>query len=490
VARVAVIGAGFSGLAAACHLRGNGHDVVVCERDAAPGGRAGVIEREGYRIDTGPVVLTMPGLLAEPFAAVGEDLNDHLALRRLDPMYRACFADGSELRVRPDRDAMAEEIRALAGSADAAAFDRFCRWLTELYDVEMSAFIARNYDSALALSRRPLALLRLLRLGGLRRLAPKVASFFEDERVRRVFSFQALYAGLSPFDALALFAVITYMDSVAGVYFPDGGLHEAAQALGTAAEKGGVELRLGQEVEHVERDANGVVAGVHLTTGEHLSADAVVCTADLPVAYRELLGIPPPRVTRRGRYSPSCLLWLRGGPGGPAPGAAHHNIHFGSRWRESFDDLVGRGERMRDPSFLVTVPTLTDPRLAPDGRSTLYALEPVPNLDGRIDWTAEQSRARDELVARVGALGYPVTAEVEDVIDPLDWEARGCERGTPFALAHTFFQSGPFRPPNRDRRVPGLVFAGSGTVPGVGVPMVLVSGRLAAGRVERWLEER
>ncbi|MGH9025607.1 MAG: phytoene desaturase family protein, partial [Acidimicrobiia bacterium] len=490
VARVAVVGAGFSGLAAGCHLRGAGHDVVVCERETVPGGRAAVLERDGYRIDTGPVVLTMPGLLAEPFAAVGEELDDHLTLRRLDPMYRACFADGSELRVRPERDAMAEEIRALAGAADAAAFARFCRWLSELYEVEMPNFIARNYDSPVALARHPLALLRLARLGGLRHLAPKVASYFRDERLRRVFSFQALYAGLSPFDALALFGVITYMDTVAGVYFTDGGIHEAARALSTAAEKGGVELRLGEAVERIERDRDGTAAGVRLASGELVAADAVVCTADLPVAYRELLDLPPPRVARRGRYSPSCLLWLRGGSGDAPAGAAHHNIHFGAEWHESFDDLVGRGEQMRDPSLLVTMPTLTDPALAPGRRSTLYALEPVPNLDGRVDWHAESEPARDALIARVAGFGYPVEAEVEELIDPVEWERRGCERGTPFALAHSFFQSGPFRPSNRDRRIPGLVFAGSGTVPGVGVPMVLVSGRLAARRVEEWLEGR
>jgi phytoene desaturase len=145
---------------------------------------------------------------------------------------------------------------------------------------------------------------------------------------------------------------------------------------------------------------------------------------------------------------------------------------------------------MSDPSLLVTMPTVTDPALAPAGRSALYALEPVPNLDGAVDWASGAGPARAALTERVAALGYPVDVEVEEFVDPPGWAARGCERGTPFALAHTFFQSGPFRPANHDRRVPGLVFAGSGTVPGVGVPMVLVSGRLAAARVNRWLEDR
>ena len=139
---------------------------------------------------------------------------------------------------------------------------------------------------------------------------------------------------------------------------------------------------------------------------------------------------------------------------------------------------------MEDPSILVTVPTIDEPAMAPPGRHVLYVLEPVPNLDGQVDWGIERTRARDDLVAAVAQAGYPVAVDVESSVDPLAWEAQGMERGTPFSLAHTFFQTGPFRPPNIERRAPGLVFTGSATVPGVGVPMVLVSGKLAADRVD------
>ena len=185
---------------------------------------------------------------------------------------------------------------------------------------------------------------------------------------------------------------------------------------------------------------------------------------------------------RRGRYSPSCLLWVAGVRGGPLSGAAHHNIHFGRQWDESFRALTD-GQLMPDPSILVTLHSLDDPSLAPPGCSTLYALEPVPNLDGRIDWARRRDAAVDRLRRQVAAAGYPTDVVTEEVYDPRDWEAMGMERGTPFALAHTFRQTGPFRPRNVDKRVPGLVFVGSSTVPGVGVPMVLVSGKLAAARV-------
>jgi phytoene desaturase len=139
---------------------------------------------------------------------------------------------------------------------------------------------------------------------------------------------------------------------------------------------------------------------------------------------------------------------------------------------------------MPDPSLLVSVPSLHEPTMAPEGRHALYVLEPVPNLDGRVDWARERPRLRDDLAGALARHGYPTDVEVERLVDPRDWEAQGMERGTPFALSHRFTQTGPFRPGNLERRAPGLVFVGSGTVPGVGVPMVLVSGELAARRVD------
>ena len=485
--RVVVVGAGLGGLAAACHLVGRGHDVVVLERAATPGGVAGVVEEHGYHLDTGPAVLTMASLLETTFAAAGSTLEQHLHVHRLDPMYRACFADGTELAVRAGVDAMAAEIDGFAGAREAAGFRRFVGWLRELYEAEFGPFIVRSFDSPVELLRQPRALARLARLGALGRLAPRVASYFADERLQRVFSFQALYAGLSPFDALAVFSIITYMDTVEGGLFPTGGMHEIAVGLARAAEDAGVTLAYSSPVTRIERGPDGVVSGVRVGGGDRVGADAVVCNADVAATYRTLLGIAPPRVVARGTYSPSCALWIAGVRGALPPRAAHHNLHFGRAWRDAFSTLLDDGRRMPDPSILVTSATATDPGLAPDGGTTLYALEPVPNLAGPLDWAVEGPRAQADLRARVGELGYPVDdVVVERFLDPPAWAAQGLERGTPFSLAHQFFQSGPFRTRNVDDRVPGLVLVGMGTVPGVGIPMVLVSGQLAADRVEAW----
>ena len=485
--RVVVVGAGLGGLSAACHLAGRGHEVVVVERADVPGGRAGLFETGGYRFDTGPSVMTMTGLLADVFAAAGADMADHLTLSPVDPMYRACFADGSAIRVRHGREAMTEEIRRECGTREAEAFDRFCDWLGRLYRLELPNFINRSFDSPLDLAWPVGPIVQLVRMGGFRRLNPVVESYFSDQRLVKLFSFQAMYAGLSPFEALAVYCVITYMDTVEGVYFPAGGMHAIPTALAAAAEKAGASFVYGRSVERVVRRAgtSGPVTGVRLDTGEVVAADAVVLNPDLPVAYRSLVPeVEAPRTVRKGHYSPSCVVWLAGARGAWPEEAAHHNIHFGAAWKGAFQALLKDGTRMPDPSILVTGPSSSDPSLAPEGCSSMYVLEPVPNLDGRIDWVSERDRLKDDLTARVAALGYPADVEVERFYDPTDWERQGMERGTPFALSHKFFQSGPFRPNNVSRKVPGLVFVGSGTVPGVGVPMVLLSGRLAADRVE------
>ena len=218
--RVVVVGAGLAGLTAALHLRGAGCEVTVVEREPFAGGRAGRLDVEGFRFDTGPTVLTMPDLLEAPLTAVGEKLGDRLDLVRLDPAYHARFADGSAIDVHTDADAMEQEVREKVSAADAAGYRRLRDWLGELYRVQMATFIDANFDSPLDVLSPDLA--RLGVLGGFGRLGPRIATFIDDERLRRIFSFQALYAGVPPAKALAAYAVIAYMDTIAGVYFPRG----------------------------------------------------------------------------------------------------------------------------------------------------------------------------------------------------------------------------------------------------------------------------
>lgn len=476
---VVVVGAGLGGLAAAIRLAAAGREVTVLERESVPGGRAGLWQSNGYRFDTGPTVLTMPNLIEELFGLLGERMSDWLALEPVNPLYRSYFPDGSRLDVHSDPQRMHAEIAATISPAEADNYLRFVEFVTQLYRLEMADFIDRNIDSPADLLTPNLW--RLIRLGGFRRLAPKVGQYLKDPRTQRVFSFQAMYAGLSPFDALAIYAVISYMDSVAGVYFPRGGIHAVPTALATAAAKHGVRFEYDCEVTAIEHNGHRASAAT-TADGRRFAADAFVLNPDLPVAYRDLLGEQPWSI-RRLKYSPSCALLLLGSTASYSQ-IAHHNIHFGRSWRSVFAELIDRQELMSDPSFFVTNPTASDPSLAPAGRNAFYVLFPTPNNRASIDWNREASRYRDLMLTTLEHSGYrglSASIEVERLTTPADWEALGMAAGAPFAASHSFFQTGPFRP--RNRWGDNVVFTGSGTTPGVGVPMVLLSGKLAAQRV-------
>jgi phytoene desaturase len=479
---VVVVGAGLSGLSAALHLLGAGRRVTVVERDTSPGGRAGRMVRGGYRIDTGPTVLTMPHLADEAFAAVGDSLRARVDLVPLHPAYRARFADGSTLDVHTGAEAMEAEVERFAGAREADGYRRLRAWLERLYRVQMRRFIDADFDSPLSLLHPDLA--RLAALGGFGRLDARIGRFLHDERLRRAFSFQSLYAGVAPERALAAYAVIAYMDTVAGVWFPRGGMHTLPRAMAEAAADAGADLRFGEAVTRLERSGERITAVV--TDRGRIACDAVVLTPDLPVAYR-LLGRAPRRPVGLW-FSPSDVI-LHVGTDRTWPWLAHHTISFGAAWRQTFSELTETGRLMSDPSLLITRPTATDPGLAPPRRHLHYILAPCPNTalgPGAADWGELGPRYRDSLLAaldRRGLDGIAAAIEEECLVTPADWQAQGHAAGSPFSAAHTFAQTGPFRPRNLVRGTVNAVLAGCGTTPGVGVPTVLLSGKLAAARI-------
>ncbi|MGW0860200.1 phytoene desaturase family protein [Streptomyces sp. NPDC002690] len=479
---VVVIGAGLAGLSATLHLLGAGRRVTVVERDPTPGGRAGLLERGGYRIDTGPTVLTMPDLVEEAFAAVGHRLADRLDLIPLHPAYRAWFADGSTLDVHTEPAAMEAAVEEFAGGHEALGYRRLRRWLERLYAVQMRRFIDANFDSPFQLLHPDLA--RLAALGGFGRLDARIGRYLSDERLRRVFSFQALYAGVPPARALAAYAVIAYMDTVAGVYFPRGGMHALPRALADSAAEAGAAFRYDESVSSLERSGDRVTAVV--TDRGRIPCDAVVLTPDLPVSYR-LLGRTPRRPGGL-RHSPSAVV-LHAGTDRTWPGLAHHTLSFGRAWKGTFHELTRTGSLMTDPSLLITRPTAGDPALAPPGKHLHYVLAPCPNTDigpCARTWDELAPRYRDSLLSeleRRGLAGLGAAIEEECLVTPVDWTAQGHAAGTPFSAAHTFPQTGPFRPRNLVRGTTNAVLAGCGTTPGVGVPTVLISGKLAAARI-------
>ena len=275
-----------------------------------------------------------------------------------------------------------------------------------------------------------------------------------------MFSFQSLYAGESPQHALAIYAVIAYMDTVAGVYFPRGGMRALPDALAGAATTAGVKFHYDTAVTALERSGDRVTA-VHTSSGLRVPCDAVVLATELTAAYR-LLGRRPRRLLPL-RPAPSAVV-LHAGTRRTWPGTAHHTIMFGQAWQQTFREIITDGQLMSDPSLLVTRPTATDPALAPDGSDLLYILAPAPNLTrGRIDWDRTGQGYADTLAATVADRMLPGLQDqvgVRHVVTPADWARQGLVAGTPFSFAHSFGQSGPFRPGNLPRGAGNVVLAG------------------------------
>ncbi|MFD3809716.1 phytoene desaturase family protein [Rhodococcus sp. NPDC058639] len=508
---VVVVGAGLSGLAAALYLTGAGKRVTVLERDDTVGGRVGtypVYDDSGrplYTIDNGASVLTMPDLISDALAAVGESFDSTtptVELSALSPSYHARYADGSALDVYADPTEMCAEVEKVCGPGEVDGYRRLRRWLATIFDTEFDRYIASNFDSPLDLVGSRAALrdtARLALIGGFGRLGSRIASFVRDDRLRRIFTFQSLYAGVAPSKALGVYGAIAHMDTSLGVYFPAGGMSAVAESMADAFTRHGGALHTSAEVSELEI-RNDRVTAVLTSDGRRFECDALVLTPDLPVVDRLL---DRAGVTSSGRkrgysvVSPSAVVFHGTVPTEVTqswPSTAHHTIDFGEQWAETFARITagrGRGQLMEDPSLLITRPAVTDPalRMVRNGvpSEPVSILAPCPNLaSAPIDWNRRAVPYMREIQIVLEQRGYRglTAAMLVDHLDtPQTWRDKGMLEGSPFSSAHVFRQTGPFRRKNMVSGVDNVVLAGSGTTPGVGVPTVLVSGRLAAERI-------
>lgn len=497
--RVVVVGAGLAGLSAALHLRGSGHDVTVLERNDHPGGRVGTYRFADHVIDNGATVLTMPELVRDALAAVGADFDTTtppLRLSPLSPAYHARFADGSAIDVYSDPERMVAEVTRVCGAAEARRYLNLRRWLARVFDAEFDTFIDANFDSPLDLfATRASAtnLVRLIAAGGFGRLGGQVARRVHDPRLRRIFTFQALYAGVAPAKALAVYGAIAHMDTSLGVSFPEGGMRTIAEAMADAFTAAGGRIHFGTEVVGLEQ-SDDRVRSVRTATGDTFECDAVVLTPDLPIVD----GLLRTRRPRRFRISPSAVVLHGTVPADITTGWGvphHHTIDFGAEWERTFSEIAarpGRGRLMSDPSLLITRPAVTDPGLLIDRdgvpHEPVSVLAPCPNLDSApFDWGALTVPYAREVLRTLEQRGYRGITDgyvVDHIDSPATWAAQGLAAGSPFAPAHVFRQTGPFRRRNLAGHPVNVVLAGSGTTPGVGVPTVIVSGKLAAERID------
>ncbi|MCG7440118.1 phytoene desaturase family protein [Corynebacterium freneyi] len=518
---IVVIGAGLAGLTAALHLTGAGHRVTVVDSADHVGGRCATEEVRvpgagvTVRTDTGATVWTMPQLVESALSAVGKRISDvdpAFRVERLAPAYHAMFHDGRALDVYGDASRMAAEIArfAEAGGDDPAprveGYHRLREWLAEMFASAYPHFMAASFDSPLDMvgdSGTAGDLGHLLQLGAFGSLGGRVESLLGDELLARVFSFQALYAGVAPKSARAVYGCIAHMDTSMGVFYPTAsrtgsGMGAIAEVMAEAFVGAGGTLRLSAPVKGLSVDGRGRGVTAVVCGDESLSCDGIVATVDLPVVegWLDDAGAPAKKRIIPTRSSPSAMV---------AHGAApvevtrqwpdrHHLISFGEAWDDTFRQISSPrgGSLMSDPSLLVTRPAVTCPdRIVVDAEGREWepvsVLAPCPNLaSADVDWDLVGPAHLAEVTAVLedrGLTGISERWSVGRLDTPATWAEQGMIDGSPFGLAHLFRQTGPFRPRNLSPRLPSnLVLAGSTTVPGVGVPTVMLSGALAADR--------
>ena len=490
---VLVIGAGLGGISTAARLARSGYQVTVLEKNSSPGGRCGQFVRDGHRFDIGATLFLMPEVFAATYAALGESMEEHLDLRRVDPTYRIRFADGTLLSLTSDLQALSKQLEAI----EPGSFGGLLRYLEEgrrHYQGSLAHFVGRNFYS-LAEYLSPGNLPLLFQLKPLAKHYNNIGKYFDDPRLKAAFTFQNMYLGLSPFDAPATYSLLQYSELADGVWYPIGGLYAVVESLVSIAKAKGVRFLYNKAVEEILIE-NNRATGVRLADGSTLAADIVIANADLPYVYNHLL--PDKKEGERlekKKYTCSAIMFYWG-VDRVYPQLGTHNIFLNGDYRASFDQIFEEKTLPGQPSIYIHAPTRNDPAAAPEGQDTLIVLLPVGHLDqaNPRDWQALQEQARTAVfnsLADIGIHDLDDHLKFEVSYTPQDWASQlNLAKGAAFGLSHNFWQVGYLRPQNRHGRYHNLYFTGSSTHPGAGLPMALLSGQLTTERVLKEMGQR
>jgi phytoene desaturase len=491
--KVVIIGAGMGGLATALRLAYQGYQVTIYEKQPLPGGRSNLLAEDGYRFDMGPTILVMKEAFEDTYQAIGQDFNQRLNLVQLDPNYRIYYHDGTYLDLHSNMAQLAREVEKIEPGSAERLF-RFLGESAQKYELGMK-FVDRNYDRVTDLVN-PKALIELVGTKSYQNLYQQVAdSFKNNDKLSKAFSFHSMFLGLSPFDALAMYSLITYADLSLGMWFPKGGIYRIIEDMLVLAEEMGVRIQTNAAVEEIMVNS-GKVSGVRLSSGEQVEADIVISNADLPFTYRKLLNghggkeFPRSKLDRMAYACSGYILYL--GVDRTYPHMQHQSLYFSEDYKANLEAIFNKKSLPADPSFHLSIPSITDPSLAPEGHSAIYVLAPMPNLSADIDWDQAAPIIRGQLLDQLEKIIDPDLREhitLEREYRPTDWESDiNAALGTAFgSFSHDFFQSSYFRPHNKSKNIAGLYFVGQSTYPGIGMPMVHISAKLAAERIfEEW----
>jgi len=488
-----VIGAGIGGIAISARLAKNGFKVTVFEKNDTPGGRFNKIERHGFRFDTGPTLFLMPEIFAETYSSLGEKMEDHLDLIRLDPTYRVYLHDNTIVDLTSDIN----DMRVQLDSIEHGSFPAYLRFLSEgyrHYNLSLKHFVGRNFINFFQFFN-PKNIPLIFKLKALTTHYKNLTHYFKDSRLRALFSFQNMYLGLSPYKALATYSLLQYTELAEGVWFPRGGMYKVIETLVKIAENLGVQFKYGTSVEKINIDGSRA-SGITLSDGEKINADLIIANADLPYVYSKLL--PDNTMSKKlnkKKYTSSALMFYWSVKGERSKKLLHHNVFLAdNKYEESFKSIFNDLTLPEEPSFYVCAPTRTDPSFAPSDGDSLLILVPVGHISDERpqNWDYLRKYAKEYVLSKLSDLGINISPEniiYEDSIGPMDYlNSLNLSKGSAFGLSHNFMQVGYFRPHNRHPRYKNLYFVGASTHPGTGVPIVLISARLVMERIlsEKW----
>ena len=512
--RAIVIGGGVGGLAAAVRLAASGVAVTLLEKNARVGGKLNLWEAphpgrpndRPFRFDTGPSLLTLPLVFADLFHAAGRDVRDYLKIVKLDPIARFVWPDGQTFTLHSDPATQEAEVQKLA-PADLAGWRKLHDRGGHIWDLAGEMFLSQSPEQAMRRREgeppwKGLALLTTpLRIGMFSKFSTLIDRHVKSQRLREVLYQYATYSGASPFRAPATLAVIPYVERHFGGWYVQGGLYRLAEALAAVAGELGVDVRLNTPAQKIivaraPRPCSKelTITGVKLTTGEILPADAVISNADVVTTYRHLIdpahrpGFTDAKLNKLEPGGSGMVLLL--GVEGTYPHLAHHTKVMPADYTSDLTAMFETRTLPADPCVYVCASGRTDPTQAPEGCENLFVLASAPPLDPAgsaraIDWAAEGPRYRNLLVglleSRGGLAELSRRIVVEKWFTPVDLEREyGANAGSIYGISGNGVRQAFLRPPNRDRAVAGLYFAGGATHPGGGLPLVALSGKIAA----------
>jgi len=485
VSKVVVIGGGFGGMAAALRARAKGHEVTLIDKCSRLGGRAQVFERNGYKHDAGPTVITAPFLLEELFSLFGERLEDHVKLVALKPWYRFEFADGEHFNYGGSMEDTLAEINRI-NPQDVDGYQRLLAHSKKLYDVGYTQLGDQPFHRlGVMLAQVP----HLARLGAWRSVWQMVCRHLKNDYLRQAFSIQPLLVGGNPFDTTSIYGLIHFLEQAHGVHFAMGGTGALVDALADLMVRQGIEVKLNNTVTALnfnDQKVESVALMDKLGKQTQQHADWIISNTDPAYLYQEL--VPAKKVSwlakLKAKHSKKSmgLFVLFFGTDRQYPEVAHHTIWMGPRYEALLDDIFNRKILADDFSIYLHRPTATDSSFAPEGHDSFYALVPVPNLQGQQDWLQEGPILADRIIQALGASILPnLTEHIADqfFMTPQDFAKDYLSpEGAGFSISPLFTQSAWFRFHNRGEGPSNLLLVGAGTHPGAGLPGVITSAKV------------